>query len=62
MPSTCTRPFPSPPCSLGKALFGVGGALVAVPVAALGLAVFQIYSRTFELLPELGAPGPAVPR
>jgi predicted PurR-regulated permease PerM len=41
---------------LGAALFGVGGALVAVPVAALGLALFQIYSRHFELVPELGAP------
>jgi predicted PurR-regulated permease PerM len=42
---------------LGAALFGVGGALVAVPVAALGLALFQIYSRTFDLVPELGATG-----
>jgi predicted PurR-regulated permease PerM len=41
---------------LGAALFGVGGALVAVPVAALGLALFQVYSRTFDLLPELTAP------
>jgi predicted PurR-regulated permease PerM len=40
---------------LGAALFGVGGALIAVPVAALGLALFQIYSRTFDLVPELDA-------
>lgn len=40
---------------LGAALFGVGGALIAVPVAALGLALFQIYSRTFDLVPELEA-------
>ena len=44
---------------LGAALFGVGGALVAVPVAALGLALVEIYSRTFELVPELEAADPA---
>lgn len=38
---------------LGASLFGVAGALVAVPVAALGLALFQIYTRTYELLPQL---------
>ena len=45
---------------LGAALFGVGGALVAVPVAALVLALFEIYSHTYELLPQLGS-SPAPP-
>lgn len=40
---------------LGAALFGVAGALVAVPVAALLLSLFEIYSRTYQLLPELTA-------
>lgn len=42
----------------GAALFGVGGAFVAVPVAALLLALFEIYSRKYELMPELAAPQP----
>lgn len=42
----------------GAALFGVGGAFVAVPVAALLLALFEIYSRTYELRPELAAVQP----
>jgi predicted PurR-regulated permease PerM len=37
----------------GAALFGVAGAFVAVPVAALLLALFDIYSRKYELLPQL---------
>jgi predicted PurR-regulated permease PerM len=48
---------------LGAALFGVAGALVAVPVAALILALVEIYSRKYELLPQLRAvdrePSPA---
>jgi hypothetical protein len=31
---------------------------VAVPVAALLLALFDIYSRKYELLPQLAAPQP----
>ena len=38
---------------LGAALFGVAGALVAVPVAAMLLALFEIYSKKYELLAEL---------
>ena len=38
---------------LGAALFGVSGAFCAVPVAALGLALFEIYSRSYELVPHL---------
>jgi predicted PurR-regulated permease PerM len=38
---------------LGAALFGVAGALVAVPVAAMLLALFEIYSKKYELVPEL---------
>ena len=41
---------------LGAALFGVAGALVAVPVAALCLSLFEIYTRTYDLLPELRLP------
>ncbi len=37
----------------GAALFGVGGAFVAVPVAALMLALFGIYSQKYELVPHL---------
>ena len=47
---------------LGAALFGVAGAFCAVPVAALGLALFEIYSRTYETLPQFGSPVPAPPR
>ncbi len=39
----------------GAALFGVSGAFVAVPVAALFLALFDIYSRKYELLPQIAA-------
>lgn len=46
---------------LGASLFGVGGALVAVPMAALGLTLFEIYSRTYDLLPQLGSPALAAP-
>ena len=37
----------------GAALFGVAGAFVAVPVAALMLALFGIYSKKYDLVPEL---------
>jgi predicted PurR-regulated permease PerM len=42
----------------GAALFGVGGAFVAVPVAALLLALFEIYSRKYEVLPRIAAMQP----
>ncbi|MGW5242151.1 AI-2E family transporter [Monashia sp. NPDC004114] len=42
----------------GAALFGVAGAFVAVPIAALVLALFEIYSRKYELLPELAVRQP----
>ena len=35
---------------LGASLFGVAGALLAVPVAALLLALFEIYTRRYEVL------------
>ena len=38
----------------GAALFGAAGALVAVPIAALLLSLVDIYSRQYELLPQLG--------
>jgi predicted PurR-regulated permease PerM len=44
---------------LGAALFGAAGALVAVPIAALLLSLLEIYSRQYELLPQLGPPPPA---
>lgn len=38
---------------LGAALFGVAGAFLAVPVAAMLLALLDIYGKRFDLLPEL---------
>ena len=49
---------------LGAALFGAAGAVLAVPVAALLLALLDIYARKYELLPSLrpvGVPPPAPP-
>jgi hypothetical protein len=43
---------------LGAALFGAAGALLAIPVAALLLALLDIYARKYELLPELVVPAP----
>ncbi len=37
----------------GASLFGIGGAFVAVPVSALLLALFDIYSHKYELVPDL---------
>jgi len=42
---------------LGAALFGAAGALLAVPVAALLLALLDIYALKYELLPSLRPPG-----
>ena len=42
---------------LGAALFGVAGAFVAVPIAALLLSLVEIYSRTYDVLPQLGESG-----
>ncbi len=44
---------------LGAALFGVAGAFVAVPIAALLLSLVEIYSRTYDVLPQLGDVGAA---
>jgi predicted PurR-regulated permease PerM len=46
---------------LGAALFGAAGALVAVPIAALLLSLLEIYSRQYELLPQLGPPPTPAP-
>ena len=46
---------------LGAALFGAAGAVLAIPVAALLLALLDIYARKYELLPSLrpvGVPPP----
>jgi len=40
---------------LGAALFGVAGAFVAVPVTALLLSLVEIYSRSYDVLPQLGS-------
>lgn len=40
----------------GASLFGVGGAFVAVPVAALGIALFDIYVHTYDVLPHHDLP------
>jgi len=42
---------------LGAALFGVAGAFVAVPIAALLLSVVAIYIKTYDVLPQLGNAG-----
>jgi predicted PurR-regulated permease PerM len=46
---------------LGASLFGVGGALLGIPVAAMVLALLDIYARKYELLPELVRPPGAGP-
>ncbi len=40
---------------LGAALFGVAGAFLAVPVAAMLLALLQTYGKRYELLPQMQA-------
>ena len=37
---------------LGAQLFGLSGALLAVPVAATGMAMLEIYKRRYDLTPE----------
>lgn len=37
---------------LGVALFGVSGAFVAIPAAALGVALLEIYTRKYEVLED----------
>ena len=38
---------------LGTAMFGVAGALLAIPVAAMLLSLLDLYRTRYELLPEL---------
>ena len=45
---------------LGAALFGASGAILAIPVAATVLALFDIYGHKHELLPQLSQPAAAV--
>ena len=40
---------------LGAQLFGLSGALLAVPVAATAMAIFEIYKRRYELTPQTEA-------
>jgi len=40
---------------LGASLFGIAGALLAVPVAAQLLTLFQIYGRRYEIAGEVAA-------
>lgn len=40
---------------LGAALFGVAGALLAVPVSAMALALAEVYRKRYELKPEIAA-------
>jgi len=44
---------------LGGALFGAGGALLAVPVAAMLLALFELRGTTYALVPAAEGAGPA---
>ena len=46
---------------LGAALFGVAGAILAVPVIAMFLSLLNIYMKRHELLPELREPGDGEP-
>ena len=44
---------------LGTTMFGVAGALLAIPVVAMLLALLDLYRTRYDLLPELAAPGSA---
>lgn len=44
---------------LGTTMFGVAGALLAIPVVAMLLALLDLYRTRYELAPELAAPGSA---
>ena len=46
---------------LGAALFGASGAILAIPVIATVLALFDIYGHKHELLPQLSQPEPVRP-
>ena len=46
---------------LGAALFGVAGALLAIPVSALILSLADIYGHKYELIPELVADAGTAP-
>ena len=41
---------------VGGALFGVTGALLAIPVVAIIQAIFETYGKRYELVPELAQP------
>lgn len=43
---------------LGIAMFGVGGALLAIPVVAMLLTLLDIYRTRYELVPALAEDGP----
>ena len=43
---------------LGAALFGAAGALLAIPVGAMLLALMETYQARFDLVPELAAQAP----
>nr|WP_281497370.1 AI-2E family transporter [Ornithinimicrobium sp. F0845] len=47
---------------LGAALFGIPGAFVAVPTAALILALLEIYTRKYEVLADVLVPPAPVPK
>ncbi|QAY69721.1 AI-2E family transporter [Xylanimonas protaetiae] len=44
---------------LGTSMFGIAGALLAIPVVAMLLTLLDIYRTRYELLPELAEPGSA---
>ena len=46
---------------LGGALFGAAGALLAVPVAAMLLALFELRGTLYDLVPEADEPGKVPP-
>jgi predicted PurR-regulated permease PerM len=44
---------------LGTSMFGVAGALLAIPVVAMLLTLLDIYRTRYDLVPELAEPGSA---
>jgi predicted PurR-regulated permease PerM len=42
---------------LGSSMFGVAGALLAVPVIPMLLALLDLYRTRYDLVPELAAQG-----
>ena len=46
---------------LGTAMFGIAGALLAIPVVAMLLSLLDLYRTRYEILPELAVEGDGAP-